>query len=132
MEDIESAYKDFLGQINELFSCKIDGNKFRIETPFTTLTQSFISLFVIKQGDEYVIHDNGYIFDGDYGVDVLESDMETVREILDYYRLKLTDKAKGEVKVYAKFADLKTLTYGMFEAANGVKSLVDVLACSKS
>jgi hypothetical protein len=131
MEEIETAYSDFLSQFAELWGTRIDGNTFRIDSPLTTVTCSFISVFVVKQGNEYVVHDDGYLFEGQYCVEVNKSEMEAVREILEIYLFKMTDPSLGGIRVYKKVSDLQGISTAIFYAINCFKSLVDVIATSK-
>lgn len=55
-----------------LWQTKERGNSLEIITPYATTNNRFVSVFISKQGDEYVVSDGGWLHSGVYDVSINE------------------------------------------------------------
>ena len=62
---IEEIIKAF----SSLWKIKQRGDSIEIITPVTTSNDSFVSVFLTRRGDEYVVTDGGWIDAGVYNID---------------------------------------------------------------
>jgi len=56
-EVLELLQKEF----NSLWNCRKRGNTIEIITPFTTITQNFVSVFITKRNGAFIVSDGGWI-----------------------------------------------------------------------
>ena len=81
MQDIFEAIKE---AYNSLWHVKVLGESLEIITPMVTTSDSFVSVFVTKRGDEFVITDGGWISAGYYGCDE-DNQGKAYQKLFQYY-----------------------------------------------
>lgn len=70
MEDLKSIFKEIKATFCNLWQFKERGNTLEIITPYSTITNKFISIFITRRGDEIVISDGGWVATGFYETEV--------------------------------------------------------------
>jgi hypothetical protein len=103
IEDIKSSY-------NSLWKTKEWGNSVEIITPVSTTNDMFVSVFLTKKNDEYIVTDGGWMVNEIYKTSIKDGDIYFNRLIayyLEYYSIKqLTGKG---LTLYYKKTDRQTL-----------------------
>ena len=94
--------------------------KTEIIMPFSTITSKFISVFVEKNNEEFIVHDNGWLFDGNYFGEDLFIDRDIIEEAQKYFDVEVVDMKKCYVK-----ADEQILVAQIFEITNFIQFVVN-------
>src|SRR5687768_11517217 len=68
----EEIYVDIKNSFQGIWKTKIRGNSLEIITPYATTNNRFISVFLVKQDNEYFISDGGWINSGIYDITLNE------------------------------------------------------------
>lgn len=95
-EELIGIFKEIKESFCSLINYKIRGNTIEVITPFTTPGSKFISVFITRKNDAFVVTDGGWLMSGEY----LEEDMfngKRLNEIYgyfeSYYDLKIVNQA---------------------------------------
>ena len=80
---MDEIIKDIINSFNSLWKIKRRGNTIEIVTPVATSNNMFVSVFLTKRGDEYIITDGGWMDSGMYDCEL--SDEVVYQKIMDYY-----------------------------------------------
>ena len=103
MEDaLNDIFTDIKDSFSSLWKTKQRGNSLEIITPYATTNNKFVSVFLSKQGNDYVVSDGGWLNSGEHGTFIenkkhiskmMESfDVKKTRgEIIDYYYVKCSN-----------------------------------------
>ncbi len=67
-------YNDIKNAFGGLWQTKQRGSSLEIITPYATTNNKFVSVFLSKQGNDYVISDGGWLNSGVYEVSANEED----------------------------------------------------------
>lgn len=62
----ESIYGDIVKSFGTLWDFKERGGSLEVITPFATTSHKFVSVFVTKRGDDFIVSDGGWVADGTY------------------------------------------------------------------
>lgn len=126
MPTSSASFEQFFYQVQkdygQLWDFKLRGNTLEIITPHSTTTDKFVSVFLVAQGDEYVVSDGGFLAHGAYmDSDMGESTcydrlfehlethyavrqvMDTVGTILYYKKTNLSERVSSLVLDMASF-----------------------------
>lgn len=110
--DILSVLKE---DFCSLWNYRERGNTIEIITPMSTITQSFISVFITKRNSSYVVSDGGWI--QTHIQELLENTTDEDNKILDYflahYKIQIhsADKKKYYFKTHNDVKMLSAMTY---------------------
>lgn len=83
---METLFKIIKADFDSLWKMRIRGTTLEIITPFATTNDKFISVFVAKRGDDYVVTDGGWIYEGKYDSELPLLDDIYIR-VFDYYKV---------------------------------------------
>ena len=111
---------------NALWKVKKYGNTIEIVTPISTTNNMFVSVFLTKRGDEYVITDGGWIDSGMYECEVGLEDIYYSRLFqyyLEDYDIQCLD-AKGYIYYYKKVADARFVPNVVYDLSNFINAVV--------
>lgn len=99
--DLFNELKNVFGN---LWQTKSRGKTLEIITPYVTTNNKFISVFLSKYGDEYVVSDGGWIYSGMYDV-IPGNDAWFTKLLLHFqesFEIKETQNASGIPYYYVK------------------------------
>ena len=118
-ESIKESY-------NALWHVKTLGQSLEIVTPMVANNESFVSVFVTKHGDDYVVTDGGWISAGYYECD--NYNQGTAYQRLFQYYLENYDirqtSGHGRIMYYKKVKDHFLVVNAIFELSNFISSVV--------
>ena len=123
MQDIFEAIKE---AYNSLWHVKVLGESLEIITPMVTTSDSFVSVFVTKRGDEFVITDGGWISAGYYGCDE-DNQGKAYQKLFQYYIDNygiLQTVGHGRTLYYKKVRDKMLVVNAVFELSHFISSVV--------
>lgn len=118
-EIIKKAYQ-------ALWHVKDYGKTLEIVTPVATMNDMFVSVFVTKRGDDYVVTDGGWIDSGLYECEVNWT-VGPFRKIGLYYLESLSiskTEAFGKIFYYKKIHSLELLPNIVFDMANFINAII--------
>jgi hypothetical protein len=107
-------------EISHITCLKKRNQKTEIIMPFATITSKFVSVFVEKEGNEFIIHDNGWLFDGNYFSEDLFIEKDVIEEAQKYFDVEVVDMKKCFV-----LADNQALVAQIFELCNFIQFVVN-------
>lgn len=122
---MNQIFNDIVKSFSSLWQMRIVGNSIEIVTPCATSNNYFVSLFLSKRGNEYVVSDGGWVHSGIYECEI--SDGIYFTKLLQFYieedEIKSV-QAKGTTFYYKKTTDVKLIPNLVFDLSNFVSSIV--------
>lgn len=100
------------------------GESLEIITPKYTLNNKYVSVFLKKQGDEYVISDGGWLGDGMYDIEALNVASEFIKRDLLSSIKHLEHKDRNYF--YLKFKDVDEGVAILNEVADFIQAVVNI------
>jgi hypothetical protein len=123
----EEIYNDIIDSFNSLWKFKVRGNSLEIITPFATTNHSFVSVFLTKQDENYIISDGGWIDTGIYE-NQFNLEEESFRRIITHYQSSLNIlETKNNANVtyfYKKTNKVQSIPSLVFDLSHFVSTIV--------
>lgn len=114
-----------------LWQCRSRGDSIEIVTPISTATQKFVSVFITKRDDSYVVTDGGWLINEDhYGLDDFEEDSgfnAVVEHFSKAFKVASTRNKIGTF-FYKKAKESSLLSSAVYDVAHFVSSVVNSLS----
>ena len=123
---MENLFNSIRESYNSLWHVKVLGESLEIITPMATTNESFVSVFVTKRGDDYVVTDGGWISAGYYECD-LELMCAAYNKLFQYYLENyniLQTVGHGRTMFYKKVREKNLVVNAVFELSNFISSIV--------
>src|SRR5438876_803964 len=80
----EPIYKDILSSFGKLWKYKEREKSLEIITPFATTSQKFVSVFLTKRENEFIVSDGGWIAEGLYD-NIFDRNIDCFERVVSYY-----------------------------------------------
>jgi hypothetical protein len=120
----ERIKKDFC----HIFSFKSHGDTLEIVTPFTTLTDKFVSVFVTQRNQKLIITDGGLIGQNLYENNISPEDPEIVDYVSEqykkFYNIQETSN-KIEIYYFRSIQKIELLSAAVFDLVNFIVGTVN-------
>ena len=114
--------KDF----DSLWKVKMRGSTMEVTTPVATTSDKFVSVFITKRGDSYVVTDGGWISEGKY-----DSDLPLLNDIyarvFEYYKSEYGVNelaANNYIYYYKKTSDISMVSSLVYDMASFTSSVI--------
>ena len=123
MDDI---IKNIVHSYASLWKIKRHGNTFEVITPVATTNNFFVSVFLAKRGDEYVVTDGGWIDSGMYECDMRFEDVyysKLFQYYLEDYEIQQLE-AKGHIYYYKKISNERLVPNLVYDLSNFINAVV--------
>ena len=123
---MEELYSHIISAFHSLWQMKRRGQSIEIITPYSTCTDKFVSVFLTKRGDEYVVTDGAWIDNGSYDSYMPMDDALFVR-MYEFYASEYgigSKVGRGNVFHYKKTADIDFLPNIVDELARFISDTV--------
>lgn len=123
MQELFNSIKE---TYNSLWHVKVLGESIEIVTPMATTEDSFVTVFVTKRGDEYVVTDGGWISAGYYDMDPLIQGTaynKLFQYYLDSFDIRQTN-GYGRTLYYKKVRERALVVNAVFEIMHFVGAVV--------
>lgn len=123
---MDEIVKYIIHSYNSLWNIKRHGNTIEIITPIATTNNMFVSVFLTKRGDEYIVTDGGWIDSGMYECEVGFEDV-SYNKLFEYY---LEDyeimqlEAKGSTYYYKKIESAKLVPNLVYDLSNFINAVI--------
>jgi hypothetical protein len=128
---LDSIYNDIIHSFSKLWKFKVHGETLEIITPFATTSNRFVSLFLSKKKDNYVISDGAWITEGVYDTQYNLKNPCFNKIVLHYYEcyeIKQTFKSDGNAIFYKINDNPLAVPSLIMDMANFVSA---VISCSE-
>jgi len=127
MDKIE-IYKNIKSAFCGLIDYKERGDTIEVITPFSTLNNKFISIFITNQNGKYIISDGGWI-EKEFYSSVIDDDAEEILnrvflECKETYEIR-TQKHGNSVYYYKTCKTIDSLPSDAFDLANFISAIVN-------
>ncbi|MDR6194904.1 hypothetical protein [Siphonobacter sp. SORGH_AS_0500] len=116
-------------ELNALWDCRSRGKTIELWTPFTTLTNKFITIFITERNGDLIVTDGAYFFLGDYEVEPSADDTQLLNNILVYQRYFKVDTTYDHYKnpvYYKKTNNFNQLPTAIIELAQFIQGIVNM------
>ena len=121
-------FTDIKNAFGGLWHTKQRGNSLEIITPFATTNNRFISVFLSKQGGDYVISDGGWLSSGIYDVVLGEEAcfLKVLYHFQNSFEIKQIANAEGITYYYLKTANLIDIPSKLFDLTLFIQNIASV------
>lgn len=123
---MDELFNSIIESYNSLWHVKVLGESLEIVTPMVTTNDNFVSVFVTKRGDDYVVTDGGWISAGYYDCDlnILGSAYNKLFQYyLENYHIQQTE-GHGRTMYYKKVREENMVVNCVFELSNFISAVV--------
>lgn len=123
-------------EFGDLWSCRpcSGGRVVHVQTPFSTPTDKFVSVYIEKRSDEWIISDGGYLVDEDNSYSFNQfNDPEKTQSVLNFLADEydiLETKGAGRIYYYMKTTDERLIASRVSDVSAFIASAVSALHCS--
>lgn len=123
---MEEIYELVKTAYQSLWKIKKHGNTIELITPMVTTNDMFISVFVTRRGDDYVVTDGGWLMAGVYECE-LNLQGKVYSRVFDYYYKSfgvLETSHRQRIFYYKKITRIELLPNLVFDMSNFISSVV--------
>lgn len=123
---MDKLFNSIIESYNSLWHVKVLGESLEIVTPMVTTNDNFVSVFVTKRDEDYVVTDGGWISAGYYDCDLNimgAAYNKLFRYYLDNYHIQQTE-GHGRTMYYKKERDSRLVVNCVFELSNFISAVV--------
>ncbi len=123
----EDIYTDVVSSFGSLWGFKERESTLEVITPFATTSSKFVSVFLSKIGNDFVVSDGGWIDEGAYG-NVFDRDIDCFGKVISHYMdsfsIKETINQVGISFFYKKTEKQIAIPSLIFDMANFISAIV--------
>jgi hypothetical protein len=123
---MDAIFNHIVQSYNSLWKCRTHGNSLEVITPSSTTNDTFVSVFITKKGDEYIVADGGWINSEYYGTDISINSPcydRLFAYYYNFYQIKET-QGKGTTIYYKKTTDKKLIPNLVYDLSGFISSVV--------
>lgn len=123
--------KDITNAFGSLWKCRPRGASIEIITPFPTSTDMYVSVFLTKRDDAWIVTDGGFIDKGTYGLE-LPSDDRVFSRAFEFFfsgmEIKTVRSRAGDQVYYKNTSERALVPNIVFDVAQFVSQTVSIAA----
>jgi hypothetical protein len=127
--NFDNIYKDVITSFGSLWDIKHRGDTLEIITPFATTSHKFISVFLSKRNNEFIVSDGGWLFDGMYE-NSFDRKINCYNKIFIHYQntfnIKEVKNQSGTIYFYKKTDKEISVPSLVLDMSNFISSLVSL------
>ena len=131
MDKLLDIFKTIKDDFCSLTTYKLRGESLEIITPFSTLNNKFVSVFIKEIKGKYVISDAGWTDLNYYEVNISEESNDIIERIFTYYQqsygISTTSDKVGTLHYYKTCSNPRDIPANVFDLANFVVGAVNSL-----
>lgn len=123
---MEELFNTIRESYHSLWHFKVLGESLEIVTPMVTTNDNFVSVFVTKRGNDYIVTDGGWISAGYYECDI-NIQGAVYRKLFQYYFENysiLQTFGHGRTLFYKRVTDSCLVVNAVFELSNFISAIV--------
>jgi hypothetical protein len=126
--NLQEVYINIQNAFGGLWQSKQRGNSLEIITPYATTNNRFVSVFLSKQNDEFVISDGGWLNSGIY--DVMPNEEGCFIKVLNHYQnsfdIKEITSSEGVLYYYVKTKNPIDIPSKLFDLSLFIQNIASV------
>jgi len=121
-------YNDIKNAFGGLWQTKQRGNSLEIITPYATTNNKFVSVFLSKQNDEYIISDGGWINGGIYEVASKEEIcfLKIIQHFQSAFKIQETQSPENITYFYVKANNPIDIPSKLFDLTLFIQNIVSI------
>lgn len=121
-------FTDIKNTFSGLWKTKQRGNSLEIITPYATTNNKFVSVFLSKQGDDFVVSDGGWLNSGVYEVTVGEETcfLKILYHFQNSFDIKQIASPEGITYYYLKTSNAIDIPSKLFDLTLFIQNIVSV------
>lgn len=131
MENLLDIFNAVKSDFCELTTYKLRTSTVEIITPFSTLNNKFVSVFVKDSQNQIVVSDGGWIDLNYYGVNINEESEAIIDKVTSYYQqnyqIKATSDNAGTLFYYKVCKNKEDISSAVFDLSNFIVGVVNSL-----
>lgn len=131
MEKLLDIFNAVKSDFCELTTYKVRNNSIEIITPFSTLNDKFVSIFVKYSQNQLIISDGGWIDLNYYEVNINEESEAIIDRVTSYYlqnyQIKTTSDNAGTLYYFKVCKSLEEISSAVFDLSNFIVGVVNAL-----
>ena len=119
--------------VGSLWQCRRRGESLEVSTPFSTVTQRFVSVFIGIRDAGYVVGDGGWLSEGYYHGHDIEGHLELSSDLVKFFSEPLgilTVKVGERTHFFKRCGDSALLSSAVYDLANFVVNFIAAEAFS--
>jgi hypothetical protein len=123
-ELLHAVAKDY----TNLWDFKLRGKTIEIITPHSTMSDKFVSVFVMEQGTDFVVTDGGYLFKSEYIEDEIKESAcykQAITYFEDHYKVRRVTDKLGTIICYKKTNQYALLSSVVHDMASFITAAVN-------
>lgn len=125
---LHEIFKVVKSDFCDLIDCRLRGDTIEIITAIPTITSSYVSVFISKQGDTFNVSDGGWISRNLYEGQELD-DSDTLKRITnqykEYFKIKELKLNESNIFYYKKTNQLKLVSALVYDVGHFVSAVVN-------
>lgn len=125
----EPIYHDIVNSFGSLWSFKQRGKSLEIITPFATTCHRFVSVFLTKRDDYYIISDGGWVSGGGYENE-FDREVDAFNKVVSHFQesfhVKEIKDGKGSTFFYKKTIKEISVPSLVLDVANFINAVISV------
>jgi len=121
-------FKDIQNAFGGLWQTKQRGNSLEIITPYATTNNRFVSVFLSKQGNDFVISDGGWLHSGVYDVAIGEETcfLKVLYHFQNSFEIKQIVNTEGLTYYYLKTTNVIDIPAKLFDLTMFIQNIASV------
>lgn len=121
-------FTDIKNTFGGLWQTKLRGDSLEIISPYATTNNKFVSVFLSKQGDEFVISDGGWLNSGVYEVSISEETcfLKILYHFQNSFDIKQIASPEGLIYYYLKTSNAIDIPSKLFDLALFIQNITSV------
>jgi hypothetical protein len=126
--NLTEIFADIKNAFGGLWQTKQRGDSLEIITPYATTNNKFVSVFLSKQGKDFVISDGGWLYSGIYEVTVSEEVcfLKILYHFQNSFEIKQIASPEGITYYYLKTANSIDIPSKLFDLTLFIQNIVSV------
>lgn len=118
--------RDLIDSFSSLWNFKENSESVEISTPIVMPNMDFVTVFLTKQNDEYIVSDDGWISKGEYNSE-LKITEEPYKRILEHFEIYYATKCKsfdGELYFYKATNDKNMVSSLVYDLSFFIRDVI--------
>ncbi len=120
-------FKEITDAFGALWKCRPVGDSLEITTPFPTSTSMYVTVFLTKRDDAWIVSDGGWVCNEIYNCE-LPTEEKIYNRVFDFflddYGIKITTSKNGSTYYYKGTRNIALVPNIVFDVANFVSNIV--------
>ncbi|MCU4155232.1 hypothetical protein J1N10_04550 [Carboxylicivirga sp. A043] len=126
---LQQLFENIKGEFNALWKYKQRGDTLEIVCPYATTQNRFVSVFVTKQGNDFIISDGAWVSGGIYNEEGLGDEscfIKVLEHFRNAYNILETHASNGSIYYYLKTSNPIDIPSKVFDLSTFIQNILSV------